>query len=51
MTDEIRFGRANDYPSQELDLQFRRSAWQSVVNNSLSGVTDANDHGVDDDRE
>lgn len=49
--DEIAFAGAKDYPSEQLDRIFRRIAWQAVVNNPLSGVTDANKNGIDDGRE
>lgn len=48
---EIRFGGSPDYPSRELDRVFRKIAWQAVVNNPLSGVTDEDKNGVGDDRD
>jgi len=47
---DIRLGGSADYPSRELDRVFRKIAWQAVVNNPLSGVTDEDGNGVDDDR-
>ncbi len=41
----------NQFPSQELDRQFRKIAWQAVLRNPLSGVVDRNKNGVADDRE
>ena len=40
-----------EFPSRELDQQFRKIAWQAVLNNPLSGVVDENKNGIDDDRE
>ncbi|MEQ8787846.1 MAG: hypothetical protein RIC55_16190 [Pirellulaceae bacterium] len=52
---DINFGDGDfgdgDYPSRELDRVFRKIAWQAVINNPRSGVTDNNGDGVDDDRE
>ena len=48
---DIRFGGSSDYPGPELDSVFRKLAWQAVVNNPLSGVTDQNKNGVDDQRD
>ena len=45
--EEIRF-EEGDYPSRELDRMFRKIAWQTVLNNPLSGVQDENHDGVDD---
>lgn len=39
------------FPSRELDQRFREIAWQAVLRNPLSGVTDTNENGIDDDRE
>ncbi len=36
------------FPSEELDRIFRDIAWQAVINNELSGVTDANGNGIGD---
>jgi hypothetical protein len=47
---DIRFGGSQGYPSRELDRVFRRIAWQAVVNNPLSGVTDKDKDGIGDDR-
>ncbi|MEM6469723.1 MAG: hypothetical protein AAF802_09135 [Planctomycetota bacterium] len=41
----------NKFPSRELDQQFRKIAWQAVLNNPLSGVEDKNQNGIADDRE
>jgi len=48
---DIRFGGSPDYPSRELDRVFRRIAWEAVLNNPLSGVTDKDNDGIDDDRD
>ncbi|MFC1596561.1 hypothetical protein ACFL5Q_01260, partial [Planctomycetota bacterium] len=48
---DITFGGLQDYPSRELDRVFRKIAWQAVVNNPLSGVTDEDGNGVGDDRD
>jgi hypothetical protein len=48
---DIPFGGSPDYPSRELDRVFRKIAWQAVLNNPLSGVTDQDKDGVDDGRE
>ena len=48
---DIRFGDSPDYPSRELDRVFRKIAWQAVVTNPLSGVTDKDRNGVGDDRD
>jgi len=48
---DLRFGGSPNYPSEKLDRAFRRIAWQSVVNNALSGVLDTNENGIDDNRE
>ena len=37
-----------NFPSQELDNVFRKIAWQAVVNNPLSGVTDKDGDGLND---
>ena len=39
------------FPSRELDQQFRKIAWQAVLNNPLSGVVDRDGNGISDDRE
>jgi hypothetical protein len=46
---DIEFGGSPDYPSRELDRVFRKIAWQAVVNNPPSGVTDEDGNGVGDD--
>jgi hypothetical protein len=48
---EVDFGgkantAAGHFPSRELDQVFRKIAWQAVVNNPLSGVTDKDGDGV-----
>jgi len=48
---DIRLDGSPDYPSRELDRVFRKIAWQAVLNNPLSGVTDKDRNGVGDDRE
>jgi hypothetical protein len=48
---DIRLAGSPGFPSRELDRVFRQIAWQAVVNNPLSGVTDKDKSGVDDDRE
>jgi hypothetical protein len=48
---DVRFPGSAAYPSGELDRVFRKIAWQAVVNNPLSGVTDRDNDGVDDARE
>lgn len=45
---DTRFGGASDYPSRALDRTFRKIAWQAVVNNPLSGVTDKDGNGIAD---
>jgi hypothetical protein len=45
---DTRFGGSSDYPSRELDRIFRKIAWQAVLNNPLSGVTDKDNNGVGD---
>ena len=45
---DIRFGGTPDYPSPALDRVFRKIAWQAVINNPLSGVTDKDGDGVGD---
>ena len=35
-----------NFPSRELDKVFRKIAWQAVVDNPLSGVTDRDGDGV-----
>jgi len=49
--DDIPFGGSSDFPSRELDRLFRRIAWQAVVHNPLSGITDKNRNGIGDARE
>ena len=40
----------SEYPSRELDRRFREIAWQAVLDNPLSGVTDTDGDGVADRR-
>ncbi len=37
-----------DPPSREVDRLFRRMAWEAVINNPLSDVTDRNGDGIGD---
>jgi hypothetical protein len=48
---DIRFGGSSNFPSRELDRLFRKIAWQAVVHNPLSGVTDKDCNGIGDTRE
>lgn len=48
---DIAFDGPQDYPSPQLDRQFREIAWQAALRNPLSGVTDRNANGVCDSRE
>jgi len=48
---DIPFGGSSDFPSRELDRLFRKIAWQAVVRNPLSGVTDKDGDGTGDARE
>jgi hypothetical protein len=45
---DIPFGGSSDFPSRELDRLFRKIAWQAVVHNPLSGVTDKNHKDIGD---
>jgi hypothetical protein len=45
---EIDFRDKSDFPSQDLDLIFRKIAWQAVAGNALSGVRDTNEDGIAD---
>lgn len=46
---DAEFGeRGTDFPSRELDRVFRKIAWQAVIGNPNSGVTDLNGDGVGD---
>ena len=47
---DVPFGGPADFPSHELDREFRRIAWQAALNNPLSGVVDANKNKISDDR-
>jgi len=47
----VAFGGSQDYPTRELDRVFRKIAWQAVVDNPLSGVTDEDGNGVGDDHD
>ncbi len=48
---DIAFDGPQDYPSPQLDRQFREIAWQAALRNPLSGVTDHNKNGICDSRE
>ena len=43
--DKIPF-KETAYPSDELDMAFRRIAWEAVVNSPLSGFTDKDGDGI-----
>lgn len=45
---DIFTGGAKTFPSRELDRAFRKIAWQAVKGNALSGVTDKDGNGIDD---
>ena len=44
----IPFSPSDEYPSPELDRVFRKIAWEATVNNPLTGVTDQDGDGMDD---
>jgi hypothetical protein len=46
----IPFPGRSQYPSRELDLAFRKIAWEAVIGNPLSGVTDEDGNGIADQR-
>lgn len=46
---DIDFGGSPDFPGRELDRIFRKIAWQAVTGHPLSGVTDKDGDGIDDD--
>lgn len=48
---EIAFGDDNGFPSRELDRTFRTIAWQAVTGHPLSGVSDHNGDGLNDEVE
>ena len=48
---DVPFRGSTDFPSRELDRAFRKIAWQAVVNNPLTGITDKNGDGIADDRD
>jgi hypothetical protein len=48
---DVQFGGPPDYPNRELDRVFRKIAWQAVVSNPLSGVTDRDKNGIGDNHE
>ncbi|MEM1296561.1 MAG: hypothetical protein AAGH89_14430 [Verrucomicrobiota bacterium] len=48
---DIAFGDKSELPSEELDRVFRKIAWQAVIGNPLSGVTDEDGDGVGDSAE
>ncbi len=41
-------GKTLKPPSKELDRAFREIAWEAVINNPLSDVTDKNGNGIGD---
>ena len=41
-------GSPNQFPSPELDAQFRKIAWQAVIHNPLSGIQDSDNDGLKD---
>ena len=45
---EISGSGQGGFPNRELDRAFRKIAWQAVINNPLSGVTDADGDGIGD---
>jgi hypothetical protein len=45
---EISFGSKGGFPSKKLDRIFRKIAWEAVIGNVLSGVTDKDGDGVGD---
>jgi hypothetical protein len=48
---DVNFGnKSGNFPSRELDKVFRKIAWEAVVNNPLSGVTDKDGDGIGDAR-
>ena len=51
ITEDIAFGGSPSFPSRELDGIFRHIAWQAVVCNPMSGVTDRDGNGIGDGRE
>lgn len=40
-----------NFPSRQLDQQFREIAWKAVTGNPMSGIVDENQNGIADDRE
>ena len=45
---DIDFGGKADFPSEGLDRTFRKIAWQAVIGNPLTGVTDSDGDGIND---
>jgi hypothetical protein len=45
---DIPFGGDANFPSRQLDRTFRKIAWQAVIGNPLSGVTDRDGNGIRD---
>jgi hypothetical protein len=45
---KIAYRDKGDFPSPALDQMFRKIAWQAVINNPLSGVTDRDHDGIRD---
>jgi len=48
ITGPIKFRGGGNFPSDELDQQFREIAWKAVTGHPLSGVTDNDGDGVSD---
>lgn len=48
---DVNVRKREAFPGRELDREFRRIAWQAVVNHPLSGVTDKNENGLNDSTE
>lgn len=48
---DVAFDDSPGYPDEALDRAFRRIAWQAVLRNPLTGITDQNQNGIDDSRE
>jgi len=44
--EKVQFEGDPSFPSPQLDQVFRKIAWQAVINNPLSGVTDKNGDGL-----
>lgn len=46
LKEEVDFIGRGNVPGKELDRVFRKIAWQAVINNKLSGVTDKDGDGI-----